>query len=547
MKKIIWFICLIGLVGLTINQNVFGYEPNYLPGGKNYISKDNYIYTSADSGLNPLDPFVVKPETTYTLSFPELLFSQAFEVEILMYHNDVQTATLYFMDIDFDTDDIGVETAYTSFDTPVDVNYMEIYLYGVNMEDENIIPNIQLEEGDQATVYEAYIEGTMIDTTSPYFQSSGTIISYVDQPITVTEIQNSLSAYDKVDGDVSTSIALVNDGYTDYMDTLGIYDLSFSVSDLSGNTSEIIIHVEVVDVLAPVFSDVTEITAIYPNTLTTAEIIAMLSASDNYDGDISSQITLSNDNYSENASIIGSYPMQFSVSDSSGNTTDHDVLIHVVDQEAPMILGDESLVIGYNNYYSEATMLSSLSVSDNYDQNVEIIITSNNYKNNAETIGEYTVVFSATDSSGNQTEKTLTVFVVDEIGPMIYLDLSVIQVYSDTVMTLPDFAQLLTKTHELDPEEDYLITVKYDSYTSHAEIEGTYHLQLQFEDVNGDIFDKDLQINVIDKGSDAIIFGYVEEDMNFVEIYQEEIIYSGAALLFVLSNLSWFIVWRKKN
>lgn len=547
MKKIFLLVLMIGMVLIQAHRHVFAYEPNYLPGGKNYISNDNYIFTSGDSGLSPMDPFVVKPEMTYTLSFPAILFSPAFEVEIYIYENATDLSLIVLTEEDFELESIGEMRATYSFDIPVGGNYLEVYFYDVDMTSSDPIPDIQLEEGNQATAYEVYIEGTMIDTTSPYFQSSGVIVSYVDQPITAVEIQSALSAYDKVDGDVSSSIGLVNDNYTEFMDTLGTYTLDFSVSDSSQNTSLITIYVQVVDVLAPVFSDVTELTAIYPNTYTSAEIIGMLSASDNYDGDISSSIALETDEYTANAAITGSYPMTFSVMDTSGNETTHDILVHVVDQESPIITGDETLVIGYNNYYSEDSMLSMLSVSDNYDQGLEILIESNGYKNHYQSIGEYTVIFSATDSSGNKTEKTLLIQVVDEIGPMIYLDLSVIQVYSDTVMTLPDFAHLLTKTKELDEDKDYLITVKYDSYSSHAQTPGIYHMQVQFEDDYGFVIDKDFQINVIDKASDGIIFGQENEDISLVQKYKQALIYGGGSLALISTNLIWFIFFRKKK
>lgn len=547
MKKFILFLALVSIIIVQTNHQVFAYEANYLPGGKNYISEDNYIHTSSGSTLNPLDPFVVKPETSYTLSFPENLFYQDFEAEILIFNNQTEISVFSLLEADFEKENIGDLRATYTFDIPVNGNYLEIYFYSIHEDYQNIFPDIQLEEGHSATSYEAYIEGTMIDTTSPYFQSSGTIVSYVDQPITALEIQNALSAFDKVDGDVSANITLLNDRYTASMDTLGTYSLDFSVSDSSGNVSQISVNVEVVDVLAPVFSDLTEVTAIYPNDYSSQDIIDMLSASDNYDGDISSQITLVSDGYTENASLIGTYPMQFSVEDGSNNITYHDLLVHVVDQEAPLIEGDDTLVVGYNNYYSEDSMLSSLSVSDNYDQGLEVTIVSNPYKNNYQTIGDYTVVFSATDSSGNQTEKTLNVQVVDQIGPMIYLDLSVIQVYSDTVMTLPDFAQLLTKTKELDQEKDYLVTVKYDSYSAHAKTPGTYHMQIRFEDDFGDFIDKDFQINVLDKGSDGIVFGQVNDDISFIERHRQELIYGGGSLVFIASNMVWFIIFRKKK
>lgn len=542
MKKLFFGFCLVCTLLVSTYSYVHAYEANYLPGGKNYLAKDNYVY---DSGkLDMVDPFVVKPEMDYTLSFPIEVFSPMFELEINFYENIEIVDSITLVDTDFETEEIDVMKGVYSFNTGENVNYLEINFYNVDSET-GVIPDLQLEEGLIATTYQDYIEGSMIDTTSPYFQSMGTIISYVDQPISATEILNSLTAYDKVDGDVSDSISIKDDQYTAFVDTLGTYSIIFSVEDSSENVTDIEVVIEVVDVLNPVFSDVSEITVVYPNVYTVEEIKSMLSASDNYDGDISANMTLVEDNYTESNDIVDSYDMQFKVSDSSGNETYHDIVIHVVDQEAPLITGDDVLHIGYNNYYSEDNMLAALTVSDNYDSNLTIVIESNDYKNNASTIGEYQVLFSATDSSGNKTEKTLTVFVVDEIGPMIYLDLAVIQVYSDNVMSLPDFASLLKKTKELDSDKDYLITIKYDSYSSHASIPGTYHMQLMFEDEVGEIIEKDLQIKVIDKLSDGIVFGEENKDISFFQENRNLFIYGGISFVFVGSQCIWFIIVRK--
>jgi hypothetical protein len=238
--------------------------------------------------------------------------------------------------------------------------------------------------------------------------------------------------------------------------------------------------------------------------------------------------------------------MQLSVMDSSGNKVYHDVEIAVVDEDAPLITGESSIHVGYNHYISESDILSGLGVTDNYDQNIALTVNSNSYKDNSDQIGEYSMVVSATDSSGNRTNKTISIHVVDSIGPMIYFDLSVIQVYSDQVMSLPDFAKLLTKTRELDSGKDYMITVKYDSYTKHAKIPGTYHLKLLFEDEFGESVDKDLEINVIDQVADGIYISEEVIEKSFFGDKSNLIIIGGSGLALIASNLVWFFIHKKR-
>jgi len=549
MKKTLFIAFLLLIFIFESMTHAYASSNHYLPGGKNYISNNNLVFNESEEKMSSANPILVKPETDYILSFTRDYDTQSLSLQVQCYDNHIEGVILTPSKNDMLVD--GEMKFYYHFKTPEDCNYISFELddFGYSGTDPSTDVDLflQLEEGLEPTAYETYIEGSMIDTTSPYFQSSGTIISYVDQPISTTEIQNSLVAYDTIDGDVSNNISLLTDGYTNSMDTIGTYTIIFEVSDASSNTSQVHIKVEVVDVLAPVFSDVSEITSVYPNVYTVEDILGMLSASDNYEGDISSSINLVEDNYSSNANIVGDYSMTFNVIDGSGNEATHNLNVHVIDEQAPLITGDSTITIGYNQYYEENQLLSNLSVTDNYDSNVQIIIENNDYKNYSDLIGNYDVLFSATDSSGNRSEKTITIHVVDEIGPMVYLDSSVIQVYSNTILQLPDFAHLLRKTNELDPSIDYRIIVRYDSYTKHASKPGTYHMRLTFKDNQDQALDKDFEIKVIDKQINDIVFAEQTHTPNFYETYKPMIIYGGIGTLFTLSQIIWFYVYRKKN
>ncbi|MFO7969066.1 MAG: DUF5011 domain-containing protein, partial [Candidatus Izemoplasmatales bacterium] len=357
-----------------------------------------------------------------------------------------------------------------------------------------------------------------------------------------------LVAIDGIDGDVSENIVIVDDQYTEFMNTIGSYQIVFSVSDSSSNTTEITIPIEVVDVLDPVFSDIGVIQAVYPNVYTVEDILGMLSASDNYDGDISNEITLVEENYTINADQVGTYELTFTVSDSSNNSTNYTQVVEVIDDEGPVIDGISEIHTGYQTYVSESEIKDQLTITDNYDDVIDLVIVTeaNTYKNNSDTIGNYSVTFSVTDSSGNKTEKVIDMIVIDSIGPMIYFDLSYIQVYADTVMELPDFAELLTKSNELDSSKNYLITVKYDSYTKHSNMPGTYHLSLQFEDEVGEMIEKDLEIRVIDRGVDDIYIAQENEDIGFFEKAKDYLITGGISLVLIISNVLWFIILKKK-
>lgn len=512
MKKIILgFILSITFLTVFIIK-VEAYSPHYLPGGKNYISSDNII--EVNETISSIDSFVIKPYTEYTFSVDNIFFEgMPFEGAICFYDNDV-----FIIEFSFDNymmeNNVDLNVWSYTFITPAEANYMSFeFRDNGNYEPGTELIGVQLEEGFVPTEYEPYIAGSIIDTSSPYFVGSGTIISYFDQPITISEIQSSLTAYDDIDGDLTDNINLIQDGYSENMTSLGSYDLIFEVSDNSNNKTQLTVKVEVVDVLAPVFSDIGVIKAVYPNVYSVEEIKGMLTASDNYDGNISSNITLVDDRYTEFSSQTGLYEIEYSVTDTSGNTANYVQIIEVVDEEGPIISGNDNISVGYDQELSMSNIKYGLSVVDNYDlsSTIELVLESNSYSTNSHTLGTYLVQFSATDSSGNKTIKDIIINVVDEIGPVVYLNSSIIQVYSDTVLSLPDFAKLLVNTNELSDKQDYFIKIKYDSYSKNSFNPGTYHLYLDFEDGYGKVLSKEFQINVLERDYDYL---YIQDDMD---------------------------------
>lgn len=556
MKKIVFSFVLFFGIFLSLIIRVSAYSPHYLPGGKNYIASDNVL--KVGDYVKTSDPFLVKPYTEYTFSIGRdyLEGPNNFEVFISFYNNELNIGEEYAYDAELPSESLKFDTNlnvyYYTFVTPAEANYLsfEFYDNGTYNQGEELI-DVQIEEGSTPTIYEPYIQGNIIDTSSPYFVGGGTILSYFDQPITVAEIQSSLTAYDDIDGDVSNNITILEDNYTANNNILGSYSITFRVADSSGNYTDLVVNVEVIDVLAPVFSEVGTITAVYPNIYSVAEITEMLSASDNYDGDLSTSISLVEDNYTANSSFVGTYEMEFKCIDSSGNETRYIQEIAVVDNDGPIIQGESVVNIGYDNLLDIPEMIIGFIVTDNYDSSdsLEVIVESDTYSSNHNDIGNYQIQFSVTDSSGNTTYKNVVVNVVDEIGPVVYFDSSVIQVYTDTVLALPDFAKLLVQTKELDDDLEYYITVKYDSYTRYSSKPGTYHMYLDFVDGYGRVLAKEFAVKVVNRPFDYV---YVPDKAEIIEgdFITENlpvIIGGGATFVVVGTNLLWFVITKRKK
>ncbi len=119
-----------------------------------------------------------------------------------------------------------------------------------------------------------------------------------------------VSAIDNEDGDLTGEIRI--DGYIDTHE-IGTYALTYRVTDSDDNTTSVVRSVEVYS-LKPVFSGVDN-TIIQLNT--PFDEMAGVTATDAEDGDLTSAIRVSG---SVNTSVVGVYSVNYSVTDSAGQT-----------------------------------------------------------------------------------------------------------------------------------------------------------------------------------------------------------------------------------
>lgn len=508
MKKVILILTMLASAGAAlVFPGVRAYSPDYLPGGKNYLSVDNFTY--GNGVLSTIDPFLVKPYTDYALTIPRDYSenAQGSAVRIQFWDNEESLDCLEF-DASLDFSPVpGVNYYFVTFRAPAGINFVSLsFEDGRDPLSVAIVADMQLEEGTESTAdegIEPYVPGTVADVNGPYFQGNPVVISNVDDPVTTEEIAGAITAFDDVEGDVTESIEVVSDGYDGNGGILGNYVILFSASDSLGNTTEFSVTVKVVDVTHPIITGPGTVTVPHPQTRTIAGLTMLLSASDNYDGNLDAGISVISDGYSANAATVGQYEIVFGVEDSSGNETAYTLTVCVVDTAEPILSGTSEVTVGYDQTLSVEGVLGSLTALDGYDGDLTsaIVLESDGYTAHAHVVGDYLLVFSATDANGNTGRKTVVVRVVDTIGPIVYFDSSIVRIYNSTVLSLSDFTALLVRSGELDGGVSYEIEILFDSYTANAVIPGTYHLSLDFKDPQGDHWTKTFQILVKESGT----------------------------------------------
>lgn len=160
------------------------------------------------------------------------------------------------------------------------------------------------------TAYQISDAVSGIDTTKPVISLNGNSVVTLEVRSNYTDA--GAKATDAHDGDITSGISaggIVN------KDKVGTYTLTYDVSDAAGNkAAQATRTVKVVDTTRPVIT-------LLGNSSVTVEIRsnytdAGTTATDSYDGDISSKIVVGNP---ANLNAAGTYNVTYDVSDSSGN------------------------------------------------------------------------------------------------------------------------------------------------------------------------------------------------------------------------------------
>ena len=130
--------------------------------------------------------------------------------------------------------------------------------------------------------------------------------------------------------------------------------------------------------------------------------------------DLSGDITVTSTS-TVDTSVVGSYTVTYTATDSSGNEATAVVrTVNVVDTTAPVITitGDATVTIELGTTYTDEGATAT-------DLSGDITVTSTSTVDTS-VVGSYTVTYTATDSSGNEaTAVVRTVNVVDTTAPVI--------------------------------------------------------------------------------------------------------------------------------
>ena len=321
-------------------------------------------------------------------------------------------------------------------------------------------------------------EITVIDTVAPVLTLIGSPM--LDVTLNESYVDEGAAALDDIDGDLSNIIVV-----TGSVDTqvVGIYTLSYNVSDAAGNVAETITRtVNVVETGGTGDTEAPVITLVGASSVTVEQgdnySDAGVTALDSQDGDISNSVVVTG---SVDTSKAGTYTLSYNVSDNAGNsalTITRTVIVR--DTTAPVLVmqGDSPLTLNVGTSFSDPGAVAYDSIEGNL--NASIVATG---VVDTSIVGTYTRIYNVSDSSGNAAQPlNRIVYVVegqDTVAPSISLNGST-PIYVEQGTVFADPGASASDNKDGDISNKIVVTGSVNSNSS-----GTYIVRYNVSDLAG--------------------------------------------------------------
>ncbi len=307
---------------------------------------------------------------------------------------------------EFDAGIIQIEDNQTSLSDLIieyDVSTLDVSKVGTS--------NITVQATDLSNnVSSKIIEVRVVDTEAPAFALVDSDQAFMEDGVLVINLNSSNSisdyvmAYDNADGDLT---AFINQTGTLDTSVVSKQAITLSVEDNSGNVNEKTFDIEIRDTEAPVI------------TYNYAETIEIPYGCD---FDLNKYVTITDNSGSVNVNTsaivdttLAEQTINIGVTDDSGNYAEALLTIVTKDVDAPVINCESSIQITQGDSFN---ILSYVSVVDGKDGDLTSQATITGTVDTS-TAGTYSIKISVSDSSGNTSEKWITVTVKSKYSGIV--------------------------------------------------------------------------------------------------------------------------------
>ena len=231
----------------------------------------------------------------------------------------------------------------------------------------------------------------------------------------VVDFKQYITAYDLEDGgNIEITDSMVDLSGVD-MTKPGNYVVKYNVTDTNGTTTSYEFTIKVIaekDTQAPVITVNSSLPTRFEEAPTDLDLTKYVSVVDNVDG----EMVVAKSNIIGSLNYYTSEPqtITYRFVDTSGNEATQDIVFTFVDTQAPVITGEDEVVLEYNE---KVDLTKLVTVKDNFDGDIKVTLDNISgyedflFDNRPKILGTYTLVYTFTDNAGNTATKSVKVTV----------------------------------------------------------------------------------------------------------------------------------------
>ena len=252
------------------------------------------------------------------------------------------------------------------------------------------------------------------------------------------------------------------------------------------------------------------------NPISLDELVSSLNVTDETDGKITNLEIQDNTYLPESDTFgLGNYSFTVIARDLFGNSTVQNCNVMVVDTEPPVITGKNVTLTYYIKVPASSFTKYFTATDDSCEPTLSIIY--EEYTANRNTPGVYNVTCRATDTSGNYSDCTIQITLVDDIKPHCSIQ-NGIKINTLANYSINDFKKYITIIDEIDGAiTDYEI-IDLDGYLENTKKGGLYQFQINASDKSNNTINPKFYVSVVDEdfpviegGTYTIIVGKDEQ------------------------------------
>ena len=281
-----------------------------------------------------------------------------------------------------------------------------------------------------------------------------------DNPATVelgdTYTDQGASAFDEFHG-----VTQVTSSGTVDTSTVGTYTITYSATDLDGNSASATRTVNVVDTTAPVVT----VTGDNPATVELGGTYTDAGATAT---DASGAVTAVASG-TVDTTTVGSYVITYTSTDASGNSGTATRTVNVVDTTAPVVTvtGDNPATVELGGTYTDAGATAT-------DASGAVTVVTSGDTVDPDTLGTYTITYTSTDASGNAGTATRTVNVVDTTAPVFTSSSTFVVDEGDTAVGTATATDIQAVTFTISGTVLEITSAGVITFIAPADYEGSY-------------------------------------------------------------------------